>query len=167
MRQETINLYSFEELSIEAKEKAVESLQFINVEHEWWDSVYDDARNVGLKITSFDIDRASYAVVEAKDDFIDVARCILKDWGEECDMHKIASEYVKEWDLWSSTVGDTEWGDSAIENLDEIDQEFKNQLSEYYLASLRKECDWRCSESEIIETIVDNEYEFTIDGKMY
>ena len=60
MRYEKIKVYEFNELSEEAKEKAIEKLWNINVDYEWWDCVYDDAENIGLKIKEFDLDRGSY-----------------------------------------------------------------------------------------------------------
>jgi hypothetical protein len=42
MITKTINLYSFDELSTEAQNKAIENLSDINVDHEWWDFVYTD-----------------------------------------------------------------------------------------------------------------------------
>ena len=46
-RQVVSTVYKFEELSDSAKEKARESLRDINVQHEWWDFVYEDAKNIG------------------------------------------------------------------------------------------------------------------------
>ena len=40
-----------EKLSDKAKQKAIEKFYDINVDYDWWDSVYEDAKNIGLKIT--------------------------------------------------------------------------------------------------------------------
>lgn len=60
MRIKEIKVYAFDELSDEAKDKAINKLYDINVGYEWWDSIYEDARNIGLEIESFDIDRGSF-----------------------------------------------------------------------------------------------------------
>ena len=44
----------------EVLDKAIERQWDINVDHEWWETVYDDAEMVGITIESFDIDRACY-----------------------------------------------------------------------------------------------------------
>lgn len=48
MRTETINVYKFDELNDEAKEKAREWYRDGALDYEWWDSVYEDAAAVGL-----------------------------------------------------------------------------------------------------------------------
>ena len=61
MKTHTINTYSFNELSEEAQQKAIENLSDINVNFDWWNFTYEDAKNIGLKITSFDLDRRRHA----------------------------------------------------------------------------------------------------------
>lgn len=66
MKTHTITSYSFDELTPEAKEKALDNLRTINVEHDWWDYIDEPAQldDTGIKIDSrgmsFDIDRGSY-----------------------------------------------------------------------------------------------------------
>jgi hypothetical protein len=49
MAKKETKKYQFSELSETAKESAIENLAWINVEHyEWWEFVYDDAKNVGI-----------------------------------------------------------------------------------------------------------------------
>jgi type I restriction-modification system DNA methylase subunit len=52
MRTETTTrtLYTFDELSETAKEKALEVYRDINLNFDWWDGTYEDAKNIGLKI---------------------------------------------------------------------------------------------------------------------
>ena len=61
MRTIEIKAYLFNELSEEAKEKAVQNLSNINVQFDWWHFIYEDAKNIGLKITSFDLYRNKHA----------------------------------------------------------------------------------------------------------
>ena len=53
-------VYPFDELSEDAKQRALESLFDVNVYYEWWDSTHEDAALIGLKITEFDVDRDSF-----------------------------------------------------------------------------------------------------------
>ena len=55
MRQKIINLYKFEELSDEAKEKAREWWKDGGLDYQWWDNVYEDyeekIKEVGFRVT--------------------------------------------------------------------------------------------------------------------
>lgn len=56
MRTETITLYKFDELSDEAKQKAMEWYSEGAMDYPWWDSVYDDFENI-CAILGIDLDR--------------------------------------------------------------------------------------------------------------
>lgn len=60
MKTIQLNLYHFNELGERAQKKALADNQDFNVSHNWWDWIYTDAEEAGLKITGFDLDRASY-----------------------------------------------------------------------------------------------------------
>ena len=53
-------VFKFDELTEEGRQAAIEGLYNINVDHEWWDGIYEDAKNVGLQIDGFDTDRGNY-----------------------------------------------------------------------------------------------------------
>lgn len=157
MRIETTTrtLYKFEELSKEAKEKAIESLYDLNVDHEWWDSVYDDAENIGLKITSFDIDHHE---IEGKfiNTAIFTAEAIKKNHGESCETYKTAMEYFSEREkvinaererLISNGENLSEFNPNEV-GMDEVDAKFLKSLLEDYLIMLRNEYDYLTSEND-------------------
>jgi hypothetical protein len=48
MKTKTIQLFEFDELSDEAKEKAREWFRGGNLDYAWWDSTYDDAKRIGV-----------------------------------------------------------------------------------------------------------------------
>lgn len=52
-------IYKFEELSDKAKQKVIEDNYCWNVEHNWWEFVYEDAAQLGIKITGFDLGRGN------------------------------------------------------------------------------------------------------------
>lgn len=164
MRQETINVYKFEELSDTAKEKAISHYQDINVNFEWWDSVYSDAKDIGLIITSFDLDRNRHAKGEFSVFPMVCVRRILKEHGEQTPTYKLAKEFVKEYDLIASNKdekGDYETNNTILE----LESEFLIHLLGEYSLLLQKEYEYLCSEESIEETIKLNEYEFLEDGK--
>jgi len=159
MRIETITreLFKFEELPEDIKDKAVENLYDINVDYGWWESVYMDAEDIGLKINSFDVDRANYCNMEYIDDFQTVIVSIIRNHGAHCETTKTAKEY-------ESQIKFDEEGD--IENLDELQDDFLKAISKDYLVMLRKNFEYRMSAEAIIETIKANDYEFTAEGKL-
>lgn len=60
MRVDTVEtkVYKFAELSDEAKNKARDWFREGALDYDWFDSVYEDAKSIGLKITSFDLGRS-------------------------------------------------------------------------------------------------------------
>ena len=176
MRIDTIKteVYQFSELSEKAKENAIEKLYDINIEFDWWDSVYEDAENIGLKITSFDTDRGSYCTLENKDGWSFVADKILSEHGKKCESYQLSKEFLKNRDsLVCKYKGDNE-NSVSYENeydfdneCDELEGEFKKALQEEYLSILRCQYEYLTSKEAIIETIEANKYEFTKEGVLY
>lgn len=170
MVQKIINLYSFNELSNEAKEKAISNLIDINVNYEWWGSTYDDAKNIGLKITSFNLDRNRHA----KGEFIlsanEVAQNIINDHGESCETYKTASNFMDEWqpvfnDYMNEESDKYESSESENE-LQMLEDEFLESILEDYSIILQNESEYLQSDEAIIETIEANGYTFTESGKL-
>ena len=172
MRIRTIkeSLYTFNELSEEAKEKAIENLYDVNVDYAWWDSTYENAENIGCKITGFDIDRGSYCNIEFQTSAIEVAEDILINHGEQSETYKTAMAFMQEW----QPISD-DYMDEASENYEsaesedklcELEEDFKNSLSEDYRIILKNEYEYLTSKEAIIKSIEVNGYEFYEDGTM-
>ena len=96
MRIKQTKVYEFAELSETAKEKAVQNLADINVSHEWWEHVYEDAAQAELKLTEFDIGRGSYCHGEFIEYAVDTANAILQNHGACCPTHETATEFLAE-----------------------------------------------------------------------
>ncbi len=172
MKTIEIQLFKFDELSDKAKEKALIEYYDWNVNFDWWDSVYYDAKNVGITINGFDIDRGNYCEIEFKYDETDICHKIIMEHGENCETHKIAKFHLKERDeIIDSAIRDENGNfenEYEIDNLlDNCEENFKNSLSEEYLSILRKEYEYLTSEEAIIEALEANEIEFTINGEIY
>lgn len=60
-------VFGFKELSDEARQAAFEALGDINVDYEWWDTVYDDAKTIG-KLMGIDIDNIYFSGFSSKGD---------------------------------------------------------------------------------------------------
>jgi len=165
------DVYKFDELSEESKQNAIENLWDISIDHEWWDYLYEDAANIGLKITGFDLDRADYC----KGNFLlaanEVAQNIFNQHGQNCESYKTAQSFMDDWQpVFSSYMDENslDYESRESENkLQEIEENFLNDLLEDYKTMLQKEYDFLTSEENIIEVIQINEYDFTIDGKLF
>lgn len=171
MRYEKIKVYEFNELSEESKERAIEKLWNINVDYEWWDCVYDDAENIGLKIKEFDLDRGSYVKGEFTISALEVASNIFREHGESCETYQTAVNFINEYepvfsDYMNEQSENFENGDLEDKMLD-MESEFLESLCEDYRIMLQREYEWRTSTDEIIKTIDANGYEFTKDGELF
>jgi len=160
MRTIETKIYQFHELSEEAKEKAIQNLSDINVMHQWWEFTCQDAENIGLKITGFELDRNRHCVGEFTIYPTECARLIVENHGETCKTYKIAKNYLEE-----ILVIDETTEDEGQEELTDIQDNFLKDLLEEYSSILQQEYEYLTSEDSIIETIEANEYEFTEDGE--
>ena len=170
MKTKTINLYQFSELTEEAKRHAIEKLSDINVDSSWWDSTYEDAANIYLKITGFDIDRASYCNGDFTDSPIATAEAITYNHGEECETYKTAQTFINNWQpLFNNYMDeehkDYESGESEQEMI-ELEDEFLKSLCEDYRIILTNNYEYLTSEEAIIETINANDYDFDEEGNL-
>lgn len=156
-------VYDFDELSDEAKQKAISSLSDVNVNFDWWEYTYDDAKEIGLKITGFDIERGSYVNGEL---IHSVKRCceLIKEYhGAKCETYILAERVAK--DL--AKLSEQDLDESGYHDLfEEIEADFLSDLCDCYLTILRDEYEYLTSDEAIIETILVNEYTFLPDGKM-
>lgn len=163
-------VYLFSELSDRAKENAISNCSDCNTFFEWWDTTYDDANDVGIKITGFDIDRGAYCNAEFMASAEETAHKIIDNHGEVCETYKTAAQYLKESDELIDTAAKTEDGEFEDEShldglLDELDGEFLKSISEDYRIILQNEYEYLTSREAIIETIEANGCEFLEDGR--
>lgn len=172
MRTIETKVYQFSELSEKAKEKAIEDMWDINVHDSWWDYIYEDANDIGLDITGFDL-RGS---IDGKFTYDGLHAClnILDKHGEATEKYKIAKKFNEDRDKLvakyspnnNGTVDPEFYGDFDEEEC-ELEEEFRKELLEEYLSILRREYEYCTSEEAIIEAIEANEYEFTEYGKLF
>lgn len=171
MQTVTINIYDFSELSEQAKKKVLADFQYINVQYEWWDSVYEDAANIGLKITSFDTDRGNECCGEFTLSANEVAQNILNNHGESCDTYTAAKLFFERWQpVFNNYMdpGHVSYESTTVsEVLMTIEDMFLTELLTCYLNMLKKDLEYRYSEEAITETIEAKDYKFTEDGRQY
>jgi len=171
MESRTYNVYKYSELSEAGKAKALENLSDLNTDIEWWESTYEDAEQIGLKIIEFDIDRASYVKAEFIEDACHCAHKIKDNHGEICETYKTAVNFLAERDKIVNEANKDDNGDFEDEyeldqDLNYCEAEFLKSIQEDYRINLQKDFEYRTSDEAIIETIEANEYDFTEEGKL-
>jgi len=181
----SITLYSFSELSEQAKEKAIDKLQNINVEDDWWDPIYECAESIGLKIEEFDLYRRDIKGC-LTEYFLDVSRFIRQKHGKQCETFKIAADFHKDyiaafvkWREAQVQMSDPsayhlkdwkpkDWLEEFIdeEEAEKIEEEFRKALLEEYRFELDREYDRLTGREAIVETIEANDFLFTENGRI-
>jgi len=164
-------VFKFNELSDNGKENAIEGLCDINVDYEWWESVYEDAEQIGIKITGFDIGRSAYCSGELQLSAHEVAANIILEHGGHCETNKTAQAFLDGVNSIEVTEGeevaDTDDDEEYEGKMMELEDGFTKSVLEDYRIMLRKSYNYFTSEEAIVETIEANDYEFTADGSMY
>lgn len=175
MRNVRTKVYKFNELSETAKQAAISNFSNINVDFEWWESVYMDAENVGLRIDSFDLDRNRHAKGEFISYAYECATKIISNHGSECETYKTAIDFMCDYDALVGKYSDGVNTNIVHEDMqfyfdsdcDDLENEFLQSILEDYSIILEKESEYLQSDQAIIETIEANEYEFLKDGSSY
>ena len=166
MRIKETKVYKFDELTEKAKENAINKLAYINVDYEWWDSIYEDAENIGLKLKTFDLDRNRHATGEFILSATEVAANVIRDHGDQCETYKTAQEFLDEQNKYPMPDDDSDefsvWEDKMLE----LEDEFLKSLLEDYSIILQKEYEYLTSEEAIIESIKANDYVFDENGNL-
>lgn len=148
MRKLEIVLYSFDELSKDVQETVLKQQAEINFEcGEWWETVYEDANDIGVQIKSFDTERGKIRLNDQSIDFESTAKLILENHGPKCASYDAAAAFIK--------------GDCKNVML------FLRDLENYYLKMLQSEIDYRYSNEGIKETIEALEMEFLKNGTVW
>lgn len=175
MRTIRIKLFKFKELSEKSQEKAISEFSDINIDHSWWDFIYEDAEGIGLQINAFDANPGGYCKGKLLHSLSEVCNLIISNHGEECETHKTAKLYLSEWAKLVKEHSDgintdivTEEKETEFDELaDELEKQFRLSLCEDYRIMLSNEYDYLTSRDAIKESIISNEYEFTKEGKFY
>lgn len=164
MRAVTTNVYQFDELSDKAKQVAINDNSDINVYYDWWQQPYEDAREIGLKITGFGLDRDKHANGEFLLSANEVAQNIFNNHGETCETYKTAEAFMEKWQPIFDNYMQTEEGE---DELLEIEDEFLNDLLSDYANMLQEDLEYLQTDEAIAETLIANEYEFIGNGNRF
>tara|TARA_Y100000310_G_C20597990_1_gene771505 strand:+ start:710 stop:1255 length:546 start_codon:yes stop_codon:yes gene_type:complete len=171
-----VNLYTYEDADDELKKKIIENYYDINVDHQWWDFTYDDAKQIGLIIEGFDIDRGNICEGKLEYSLSETCENIHKEHGEDCtcETSTLATNALKEWSELVAKHSEDGSSDTVAEEnevafddeADELERNFEQELLEHFLGILRREYEYQTEEEQIIETLKANEYTFNEQGKI-
>jgi len=170
------DVYKFDELNEVAKQAALENMAYVNVEHHnWFDDMYEDAKNIGLIITDFELDNNKKAIGKLNYSLKETVQAIQEDHGDTCETFKLAEKFDKEYDELVGKYSSEEDPERVAEDnedefdskADQLEELFLKELLEAYADMLEKDYEHLTSKEAIIDTIEANEYEFTEDGEQH
>ena len=125
-------------------------MKTINVDYDWWTFAYDNAENMGIKITGFGLDRRRHATGEFIYDALHTAHKIMSKHGEQCETYKTAQAFINERDNIVNNAERDENGDFVDEyeldsQLDEVEEQFLADILEDYSIILQNEYEYLTS----------------------
>lgn len=166
-----IKVYKFAGLSKEVQREVLEEYRYCHVHSKWWDYVYEDANNIGLKIIGFDIERENFCEGEFTLSACEVVANIFRDHGEDCGTYKTADKFMNKWqpifyEYMDEESEKYESSESEIE-LMELEDNFLKSILEGYHIMLSNEYKHLTSDEFIENMFEDNEYEFYEGGTLY
>ncbi len=148
MRTETIttNIYTYDELSDKAKAKARNT---VGIAADWFEPVYEDARQVGIAIMEFDIVGGLHCRISDGFCATETADLIIENHGKDCDTYKEATAFA------------------SVNGSDIARATFKAALERCYAKQLREQLDYCYSDDHAVDMIECNDFEFLEDGSRY
>jgi len=171
MKTKTINIYSFSELSDDAKQKAIENWRNTCEDDCYfvWEHIKEGAKEIGLIIQSLEDHRPNRG--EFKISANEVAANIFSNHGQQCETYKTAREFMDQWEpFFEDYMDKNSEGYESRENenkLQELEDEFLQSLLEDYRIMYNNEYEYQNSDEAITETIEANEHEFDENGKRH
>jgi hypothetical protein len=186
MRKIKTNIYKFEELTVQAQQKAIENLRDINTNHDWYDDIFEDATTIG-RLFGLDIEKIYFSGFWSQGDGASFEgdycykkgglKAVKEYAPQDTELHDIVKALQNEQSInfYKSTANIRQQGRYYHENTMYIDIEngnedcFSNLLRDYarwIYKKLESGYDYLTSEQAILETIQANDYEFTENGNL-
>lgn len=174
MKTLELKLYTFDELSEEAKEKAIEDNRTINVEYDWWDCEFDVFKGLGIIVNAFDIYRKTIVIKLNGDDCNEVAYNIMHEFSGN-DIYELSLQYSIDFNNLKKKYNvddmmftkDETLQDEFDDELELLDNEYKKDLGECILSWLEREYYYLMEDDVVAETLEINEYEFLENGNKF
>ena len=182
MREITVKAYKFDELSDDAKKRALNKFRDINVEYDWWtDGAYYTIRAAG-KLIGLDIDRIYfdtylYCIFDASYEYVrGASAAVCKEFSWADDLHKVAKDLqaLQKRHFYSLSCNVASQRDTNSYQCFRFGEDYEcedlgdilDDFAHWARVLLRDEYEWLTSDEAVKEIIIINEYEFTEDGKL-
>lgn len=179
MRIEEVKVFTFDELSEDAKEKARYWYREGGLDYEWWDFSFEEFRNelldIGVETDTFWFalppDRADFLIAN-RPSIVDPKK-LLKASG--VDLRTKAARAVLNYEA-DLSIGTNQYGSGSHQShyVEADDDDIAEKVEEFFTDKLHNfkkrledEQDYLYSDESIDESIRINEYEFTEDGERY
>lgn len=181
MREMNVTVYSFDELSEAAQERALNEFRGINVEFNWWEDSFDTIRTagklLGLEIGDIHFDTDLYCTFDAQYQYVrGASKAVKAEFSQDTELHKIAKDLqaLQKRHFYSLSCAVTEgrsvnryecfrFGeDYECEDLGDVLDDFAH----WAWVLLRDGYEYLTSDEAIREIIEANEYEFDEAGDL-
>jgi len=182
MREITVKVYAFAELSDDVKARALNEFRGINVEYgDWWRDTYDTIRTAG-KLVGLDIDRIYfdtdlYCIFNADYRYVcGAVKAVRDEFPHATDLHDVARDLqdLQKRHFYSLRCNVSSQRDTNSYRCFRFGEEYEcdalgdiiDDFAHWARVLLRDEYEWLTSDEVIQDAIESNEYEFTEDGKL-
>ena len=142
MRQATVNIYKFEELSEDVQKKLIDKYRYTRVDDDWWEHIEEEIEEQGGKLVKFKLN-TFYIKLEI-DYPIDFAKAIVANHGSSCHTYIISEDFI---------------------NGELSGKEYVEAIAEQYLSILRLEYEYLTSDEYVREELIDIDGEYYEDGR--
>jgi hypothetical protein len=160
MKTIELKLYQINELSEEAKEKALADFRYINVDNDWWyQCTMETFSEFGVVIKSFDLYKRQIEL-DFKYDIIDICEKFAHEF-QNNEVGETCKGYLKSVDAQLCLDASDE------EMLEDMEGVFIKDLEYAIMNWLDSEYEYLQSDDAVFDTLEANEYEFTEDGKRF
>lgn len=178
MKKIIMTVYSFDELSDEAKQKAIETERHneLRLNYNWWDGVFDNFREqfkeIGIDNADFEFSLGDYAKLTKGE--IDMEKIIPK-------LRFKLEEYIKDYTSACIINGDAtfdfddykehpciyDYYEKVVEQLEKGLNDKIEELNKKLYKALQEEYEYLQSDDVIAEEFINNESLFYEDGTLY
>ena len=181
MREITVKVYSFAELSDDVRERALDAFRDINVEYDWWDGAYYTIRAagelLGLEIGDIHFDTYLYCIFDASYEYVRGASAAVRnEFPRATDLHDVARKLqdLQKRHFYSLSCAVTEGRSMNRYSCFRFGEDYDcaelgdiiDDFARWAWVLLRGDYKYLTSDEAVQEAIEANEYEFTEEGKL-
>lgn len=183
MREVTIKVFQFDELAAKTQEKVLEKFRYINVEHDWYEPVYEGfeeiANEYGIEVDDMNFsgfysqgDGASFTgeISDFKKfaEKTGLKRLVRLSNSIEYNLNMLVKRVTYQYYPSETVEADNGGYYPRLSNLiEEKLGKVKDELCEKLYRDLEEEYDYLTSDEIVAETIRANGYEFTEGGELF